>query len=144
MPIIKIAISKDINRLREDLRRMVDEVFRMPQLSLSGSAGWMPSIDIYEDDRYIYVLADVAGVESEDLELVLEGEFLKMAGTRHPPIATNAKRFFHMEIEYGPFERIIRIPLLVKPDDIEARLENGFLLVRLGKKKVETVNIEVE
>ncbi len=144
MPVIKISVAKDLNSLRRDFHQMIDEIFRMPHASLMASIAWMPAMDIYEDNRFIYVVADVAGVEADSLELAMEGQFLRVAGNRKPPVATRSKRFFQMEVEYGPFERVIRIPLSVAPDQVEARLENGLLLVRLGKKRSDKVTIEVK
>jgi len=144
MPVIKLTVSKELRNLRRDFRQMIDEMFRMPHSSLMSGMAWMPAMDIYEDNKFIYIVADIAGVEAESLEIAVEGQFLRVAGTRRPPIATRSKRFFQMEVEYGPFERVIRIPMSVAPEDVDARLENGLLLVRFGKERPQKVAIKVE
>ncbi len=144
MPVIKITVAKDLRSLRRDFHQMIDEIFRMPHSSLLPGMAWMPAMDIYEDDKFIYVVADLAGVEADTLELAMEGQFLRVAGNRKPPVATRSKRFFQMEVEYGPFERVIRIPISVASEEVEARLENGLLLVRLGKERPEKVTIKVK
>ncbi len=144
MPVIKLTVSKDLRSLRRDFHEMIDDMFRMPHSSLMSGMAWVPAMDIYEDNKFIYIVADIAGVEAESLELAVEGRFLRVAGNRKPPVNTRSKRFFQMEVEYGPFERVIRIPISVSPEDVEARLENGLLLVRLGKKKAQKMTIKVK
>ncbi len=144
MPVIKIGISKEIDKLRREFNEIMDELFRIPYGAMTSSSGWIPAIDIYADTHSVYVVADMAGVEADSLELMLEGQFLRMAGNRKPPLAIKEKRFFQMEVEYGPFERVIRIPLPIEADKIKARMENGLLVVRFTKKGNDRLKIEVK
>ncbi len=144
MPVIKIGISKGIDSLHREVREMIDEFFRVPYGAITQTKGWIPAIDIYADQKSVYIVADLAGVESDNLELMLEGQFLRMSGNRTPPLAIKEKRFFQMEVEYGPFERVIRIPLPVESEDIMAKMENGLLIVRFIKKGNDQMQIEVK
>jgi len=145
MPVIKIGISKEINKLHREVNEIMNELFRIPYGALSSSSGWVPAVDIYADTSFVYVVADLAGVEADSLELVLEGQFLKMAGHRKPPLAIKEKRFFQMEVEYGPFERIVRIPLPVEADNINAKMENGLLVVCFTQKdNKDRLKIEIK
>jgi HSP20 family protein len=144
MPVIKLTISKDLRGFSRDFHKMLDEAFAMPRPSLMSGMAWMPAMDIYEDSDFLYVVADLAGVEVDNLELAIEGRFLRVSGNRKPPVAIARKRFFQMEVEYGPFERVVRIPFSIVPENVEARLENGLLLVRLRKERPEKVTIQVK
>ena len=144
MPVIKLTISKDLRELSRDFHRILDESFTIPRPSLISGTAWMPAMDIYEDGQFLYIVADLAGVDVENLELAMEGRFLRVSGQRKPPAAIARKRFFQMEVEYGPFERVVRIPFPIMLDKVEARLENGLLLVRLGKERPEKVSIQVK
>ena len=144
MPVIKIGISKEIDKLRREFNHIMDELFRLPLGAVTCSTGWIPAIDVYADASSVYVVADMAGVDSESLELVLEGQFLRMSGIRRPPLTIKEKRFFQMEVEYGPFERVIRIPLPIEQDEINARIENGLLIVRFLKRNSDKMQIEVK
>ena len=42
-----------------------------------------------------------------------------------------------MEIDYGPFERLVRISGPIDREKTEARCENGFLKILLSKEKKE-------
>ncbi len=145
MPRIKVNISNELNKVRHEFSQVMVELFHVPVSVLrSCPIGWMPAVDIYEDAKALYVVADLAGVDSDSLELVVEGEFLRVSGSRKPPISISEKKFFQMEVEYGPFERVIRIPLPVKLNDINAKLENGLLIVRFNKKDSKKMTIEVK
>jgi len=144
MPVIKIGISKEIDKLRREFDEIMNELFRIPYGAMTSGAGWIPAIDIYADSSSIYVVADLAGVDSKSLELVLEGQFLRMSGNRRPPLTIKKKRFFQMEVEYGPFERVIRIPLPVKAEQIKAKMDNGLLLVRFKKREKDKMQIKIK
>ncbi len=144
MPVIKLTISREMQSMRRDFEQMMDELFRIPQHPLVSGMAWVPAMDIYEDKTFLYVVAEIAGVDAGSLKLSMDGQLLRIAGVRKPPVATNSKRFFQMEVEYGPFERIVRLPLVVESETADARLENGLLLVRLPKKKARKVTIEVK
>ncbi len=144
MPVIKIGISKEIDKLRREFDEIMNELFRIPYGAMTSSGGWIPAIDIYADSSCIYVVAELAGVDSESLELVLEGQFLRMSGNRRPPLTIKKKRFFQMEVEYGPFERVVRIPLPVKAEQIKAKMDNGLLLVRFKKRGKDKMQIKIK
>ncbi len=143
MPVIKISISNEIDNIRREFKEIMDELFRVPYGAITASGSWIPAIDIYADSTFVYLVADLAGVETDNLELVLEGQFLRMSGNRKPPLKIKEKRFFQMEVEYGPFERIVRIPLPIDSEQIKARMENGLLLVRFNKKGTDQMQIRI-
>src|ERR1041384_3023547 len=54
------------------------------------------------------------------------------AGGRQPQ--SEGKRHYHaMEVQVGPFERRLRLPVPVDPTSLAAIYEHGFLEVRLTK-----------
>ncbi len=144
MPVIKIGISKEINKLRREFNEIMDEMFRIPYGTMTSTGNWIPAIDIYADASCVYVVADLAGVDSDGLELMLEGQFLRMSGKRHPPLSIKNKRFFQMEVEYGPFERVIRIPIPVKAERTSAKIENGLLVVRFNRQGNDSMQIKIK
>jgi len=144
MPVIKIKVERDFKLLQDRVKRLVDDVFQVSLPVMLSREGWVPAIDIYEGPDSVYVVADTAGVDKESLNLIFKGQFLYLAGRRRPPVSLGKGRFYQMEIEYGPFERIIRIPMNVDPEQIEAYYENGLIVIRmLCKKTNDTIKIDV-
>ena len=80
---------------------------------------WQPDVDVFETETEIVVLAEIAGIRSDDLRVTVDGEELRISGIRRVPERTDVKRLLQMEIAAGPFERRLRIPI---PFDRETRL----------------------
>jgi HSP20 family protein len=144
MPVIKIKVERDFELLQDRVKRLVDDVFQVSLPVMLSREGWVPAIDIYEGPDAVYVVADTAGVDKESLNLIFKGQFLYLSGRRRPPVSLGKGRFYQMEIEYGPFERIIRIPVTVDPEQMEAHYENGLIVIRmLCKKANDTIKVDV-
>jgi HSP20 family protein len=139
MPVIKIKVERDFELRQDRVKGLVDDVFQVSMPVMLSREGWVPAIDIYEGPDAVYVVADTAGVDKESLNLIFKGQFLHLAGQRRPPVSLGKGRFYQMEIEYGPFERIIRIPVAVDPEQMEAYYENGLLVIRMLCKNTNNI-----
>lgn len=108
-----------------------------------GREGWTPSTDIVETEDAVMILMDLAGVQKEEIKVICQGEILQVSGVRKREKIPGAKRFHRMEIDYGPFEKLFRVPLDLDMDDVAAEYKNGFLELRLPKKKKEPVQVVI-
>lgn len=95
---------------------------------------WEPAIDVYETEKSIVVRIELAGVQSSDLRVTIDGSVLRLRGVRKPRLEADAQRLHQMEIAFGPFERAIRIPIPFEREHVSAHLEEGFLRVILPKR----------
>ena len=98
---------------------------------------WTPALNLYEDDRNYYVVADLAGVGTQGIDLEYEEGKLVICGHRPtppPPEAHGGLKLHHMEINHGRFRRILELPPDVNTDSIEAVYRTGQLLITLPKK----------
>ena len=87
---------------------------------------------------------EVAGVRGEDLKVNVEGAVLRLRGVRRTPPSEAIDRLQQMEISFGPFEREITIEASFDPDSVRARLEDGFLEVRIPKRAPESRRLPIE
>jgi HSP20 family protein len=106
-----------------------------------------PPVNLWEDPDAAYVEAELPGFEMKDLDiLVTGGNQLTLKGQRRPP--TPGKGVWHrQERGYGAFERSLPLPFVVDPEKVEARFENGVLLVKLPKHesaKPRKINVKAE
>ncbi len=134
MPLIKITVQPGIDTLHQRFKEMVDDFLRAPIPLIGNRRGWMPPVDVCEAEDELLIVAEVAGVDKESLSVVIEGEWLQVYGARKAPFPADYRRFFQVEIEYGPFERIVRLPVPVDPESAEAVFENGLLLISFRKR----------
>lgn len=87
---------------------------------------------------------EVPGVRGEDLRVNVEGSQLRVRGVRRTPASAPISRLQQMEISFGPFEREIVIEATFDSAAVRARLEDGFLEVRIPKREVTKRTLEVE
>ena len=143
MPVLKIKVHNGLDQLKQHARYMMDDMIRMSEPFALNRTGWIPAVDLYENASVIYLVADAAGIERESLSITMEGGLLRMAGRRHSPFDISGKYYHLMEIEYGSFERIVRIPHDVDMEGIEARYEDGLIVVIMPKKTNQPVRIDI-
>jgi HSP20 family protein len=88
--------------------------------------------DVYvtEDPPAVTVELDVAGVDPDALDVVLDGDRLTVRGERTRPPGER-RQYQHAEIEWGPFERRLRLGVAVDADRVTARYERGILTIVL-------------
>jgi HSP20 family protein len=109
-----------------------------------GRKGWTPSTDIVETEDTVVILMDLAGLDKEAIKIVREGDLLQISGVRTRKPVPGMKRFHRMEIDYGPFQKLFRVPKDLDVESIEAEHKNGLLEVLLPKKVKEPVEIVIE
>jgi HSP20 family protein len=105
---------------------------------------WQPSADVFETADEVVVRFEVAGVRGEDLRVNVEGTVLRLRGVRRTPSSAAIDRLQQMEISFGPFEREIAIQAVFDSETVRARLEDGFLEVRIPKRSPERRTLDIE
>src|SRR5438270_11331913 len=97
-----------LDRLQSEVQELIDELWQVPRFS-GLRRGFRPQVDVIRtDDPPEYrVVVELAGVDSETLRIFADDQALVVAGSRSPAWRG---RFFHMEIEHGPFQRRVPFP----------------------------------
>jgi HSP20 family protein len=141
MSLIKIRIREDIGQIETELRRSIDEVFRLvsPRFNPCERV-WSPHIDVYEAPGEIIVLIDVAGVKKEHIHVEIGRRTLKISGVRREKLFTRQTRYRLAEIPYGYFERSLSFPVPVDADSAEASYMDGLLQITIGKLPPDRVH----
>ncbi len=125
---------------------------RLPASANRDTAGetyWVPNTDVYVTDNGLIIKVELAGIRREELELMAEGNRLKISGVR-PDGCRGAKcKFLVMEINYGAFESVIEIPDGYDLSQAKAVYQNGFLRVDMPQlvrppQKTMTVPVTTE
>jgi HSP20 family protein len=126
-----MAKRRDIDRLRGEIDELFADLWQIPRFAGLRS-GFRPAVDCLrsDDPPRVTVVADLAGVDPANVELLLTGRELVIAGVRARP-AAEGSRYQQMEIDYGPFQRVVALPADVDVEHAEARYERGLLVVTL-------------
>jgi HSP20 family molecular chaperone IbpA len=95
---------------------------------------FMPATDIFESEGELVVLADMPGVEKDNVEIMLEQNVLTIYGRVTEPELCGY-RLVHCEFGTGNFRRVFALSSEIDRDKIEASLKNGVLKLVLPKSK---------
>ena len=95
----------------------------------SAKAHWVPNTDVYATDNGLVVKVELAGMRSEHLEITVEGNRMRIAGNRPDGCRAAKCSFLVMEINYGPFESVLELPVGYDLGQAKAAYLNGFLRI---------------
>lgn len=133
-------------RPREQARRQteIDAMYRsllagQRAIGSGGRRTWRPSVEVYETEDTLQVVAEIAGMQGDDIDIVLEGDVLTIQGTRLDPAPCDHRTYHIAHIEYGAFATELRIPFAVDTDSATASYENGFLRITLPRMRGRTI-----
>lgn len=90
---------------------------------------WVPNTDVYVAESGLVIMVELAGMKREDLELVIDGNCLRISGQRPDGCRPSKCKFLVMEINYGAFESVIELPAGYDISQAKAAYQNGFLRV---------------
>jgi HSP20 family protein len=93
------------------------------------SGHWVPNTDVYSTDEGLVIKVELAGMKSENLEITVEGNRLRIAGNRPDGCRAPKCSFLVMEISYGPFESILELQPGYDLTRAKATYMNGFLRI---------------
>lgn len=144
MAIITIRTGRILENVHRDMLKMVANVFKTAGMGvMPPNRAWVPAVDIYETEKEVVVMVDAAGVKQESLDITLYNDLLRIAGLREGESGSrSSKKFYQMEIAYGTFERVLRLPSAVESDGAMASYKNGLLYITLLKTR-RTYRVEI-
>jgi HSP20 family protein len=98
------------------------------------AAGFVPPVDIYEDEKKVVIKLEVPGVDEKDLQVSVENQTLTVRGERKFESEEKEENFHRIERRYGSFYRSFTLPTTVDTENVEAKYNAGILRVELTKK----------
>ena len=109
------------------------------------TSDWAPAVDIKEEDTQYKIIADIPGVNPDDIEVKMEDAVLSIKGERQSESSENREGYKRVERVRGSFLRRFSMPDTVDADGITARSKDGVLEVVIPKQaKVLPKRIKVE
>jgi HSP20 family protein len=137
------------SRYMEEMKRIQDRMARIAEEAGPAEASVgdvvMPLADVRETDDSVVVTMDLPGVDKGDVDINVVGDELNVTATKSKEEVRTEENFHTRERSYTRFERVVPLPVAVKPDEARARLNNGVLEVTIPKEVVTSrrkINIE--
>lgn len=134
------VIQERMNQIFEDAlarSRGRDEGFR--------TGMWTPAVDIYENNEFVVVKAELPGVEKDRISVEVKEGILTLRGERGFDRELKKESYHRIERAYGSFHRSFSLPVSVDQEKVTARFQDGVLEVKLPKKEqAKPKQIEVD
>ena len=115
--------------------------FHHPEMRTQHDAAWIPNADVIEHGDGLLIRVELAGIAIRSLQITIANAALVITGSRiNPQTGGTAAgyKFRQMEIEYGPFERVLPLPYPIDRKNAQARNRNGLLEVVLPRATRQT------
>jgi HSP20 family protein len=123
-----------LESLRHEMERLFESFAGTTQPSGIRQSEWMPRVDLLEHENAFIFVADLPGMNQEDIHVSVHDNVLTLEGTRIFEHAENGQGQYHYrERTSGTFCRRFMLSTAVNTEKITATYKNGVLEVHLPK-----------
>jgi len=91
------------------------------------------TVDVYQTPSEIIIKTMVAGVKPDDLDVSITRDSVTIRGKRNEDRTISSDEYFHRELYWGSFVRVIALPEEIDVDGAEAVEKHGMLVLHLPK-----------
>jgi HSP20 family protein len=129
--------------LHREMNRLFDDVFRGKNLTTLGEAEGAGAVsnfinahmNVSETENEFRITAELPGVTEQDIDVRLEDDVLTIQGEKKIEQSQGGEKenFHFVERSYGTFQRSLRLPATVDPEQVTADFHNGVLTITLPK-----------
>ncbi len=118
---------------KEMIRQEKKEVKRAGEETRPGPV-FIPAVDILENQNEIMILADMPGVDGQDVDIDLRDDVLTIRGTVSP-VEDEKEASVYREFNWGDYFRQFTLAEVIDQEKIAAKMDNGILRLTLPKKE---------
>lgn len=91
------------------------------------------ALDIFETDKEFVVIAPIAGITKEDLDVSVSKGMLTIRGQRKQDKTVEKKNYLYEECFWGQFMRRVVLPDDIDISATQADLKNGLLILKIPR-----------
>jgi HSP20 family protein len=102
-------------------------------LDLAKAFSPLMSMDLVENENGYQVMADLPGVDAENVDLSVEGNALVMKAERNHVHETKTDKVHRLERSYGSVKRRVVLPKNADLNNANTKFSNGVLTVTIPK-----------
>ncbi|HOJ50765.1 MAG TPA: Hsp20/alpha crystallin family protein [Spirochaetota bacterium] len=130
--------------LRNRMQNIFEDFFTDFETTSIFKSDFKPLVDIHDDEKNVYIKAEIPGVKKEDIEVTIKDNVLTIKGEKKEEKEEKDKKKYVKECVYGSFERTFVVPE-VDADKAKAEFKDGVLNITIPKKeekKGKSISIE--
>jgi HSP20 family protein len=131
--------SDTVQALQRSIDSVFDDFWRTFNLPMLGDWGGgvesvvVPRVDVRETDQEVEVIAELPGMDEEDVDVSVSQGMLTIRGEKTFEREEEDVAYVLRECSYGRVERIVPLPDGLDVDSAQATFRNGVLTVRIPK-----------
>lgn len=122
--------------LGEQLERFNEEFNRFFGRSARGGESSFPAFNIFSNAEGAVLVAELPGVDINDIELTVSGGAVTVKGTRKE-IEPEDARHIRRERQFGEFVRTFELPFQIDAAKAEAKSRKGILRIDLPRSEAD-------
>jgi HSP20 family protein len=126
---------------QDEIKQAFDRLFQLDEGQDESSvvtSAWAPQVDIKEESDRFVILADLPGIDPQEVEVLMDKGILSIKGERKSELAEHNERYSRVERRYGSFHRRFALPDSADPDGVAAAGHNGVLEITIPKRPETT------
>lgn len=137
MSLVKFDPWRSLESAEKEIRHFFDGFRDSLPLSTSfEKKGYMPIVDTSEDDKNLYLTAELPGLTKDDVRISVSENLLTVTGKKERKEEKKGKNYHRVERSFGEFTRQFELPEGFIKDKIEASVKDGVLEVTIPKNGV--------
>lgn len=94
----------------------------------------VPSVNISQANKAFEVEVAVPGLDKKDVKIDVAGNRLIISSEKQYSNEEKQKHWVRKEYGYAAFQRMFELPPNADPEAIDAKMKNGVLRIKVGKK----------
>jgi HSP20 family protein len=124
---------RDFDQVADRMRRLLDESLGGMPMVIPDAAAWTPAVNIEETEDAYIVEAELPGVKREDVNIEVDRNELSITGEIKEEERQGILRKRTRRV--GRFEYRVQLPDIADTENVEAKLDDGVLRVRVPKSE---------
>jgi HSP20 family protein len=133
---------REVSSIHDAIDRAFDDAF-----FTSKNAVTLLSVNVSSKGGNLIVEAEIPGVNEEDLDIEVGENAVRISGEKHDHKEIEQEDYYHKEMNYGSFQRVISLPEDVEHEQAEAEVIDGVLRITIPKlveKKSKSIKLKAK
>lgn len=122
------AMFREMQRLQREMGRLFSAVEGRGQGPTS-----YPAINIWAGEDSAVMVAELPGVQPDDMDVRVVGDTLTLSGSRAAPEIGEGASYHRRERSFGRFSRTLQLPFKVEAGRVDAEFQKGILKIHLPR-----------
>lgn len=147
-----LDIMEDMRKMQEEIERAFPEFWRRSPLLIPGESkeGELmryrrPLTDLKETENEFIMEVEMPGITKDDIDIKVTEDTIEIkAEKKYEQKEEDKERgYFFQERKYQGFYRSIPLPAGIKPEETEAKFDNGILEITMKKTEEKEKALKV-